>query len=225
MFDFDAGKLLIIGVIALVVIGPKELPRVLRQVGQFVGKMRRMAAEFQGQFMDAMKEADIQSIREEIDKVTKETALDVNFDPARDIQAELTRTLDAAPASAAPTATLTEAAPLEPESTAVLPTDGYTLPQIEATASLAGEGELIEAEPESGTLAAAGLAPVVEEVASAPIHDEPAAAAASLPARKRKILLPKRRAPRIDVPHEVWNRTAARRSRALGPLRQGATQP
>ena len=47
-----------IGIVALIVIGPKELPRVMRQLGQAVAKMRRMAAEFRGQFMDAMREAD-----------------------------------------------------------------------------------------------------------------------------------------------------------------------
>ena len=54
MFDFDASKLIIVGIIALIFIPPKDLPRVLRQAGQFVGKMKRMASEFQGQLMDAM---------------------------------------------------------------------------------------------------------------------------------------------------------------------------
>ncbi len=52
MFDFDAGKLIVFGIVALAVIPPKDLPRVLRTVGKYVGQMRRMAAEFQGQFMD-----------------------------------------------------------------------------------------------------------------------------------------------------------------------------
>lgn len=55
MFDFfDTSKLLIIGVVALLVIPPKDLPSVLRQVGQAVGKLRRMAADFQNQFKDAL---------------------------------------------------------------------------------------------------------------------------------------------------------------------------
>ena len=66
MFDFDVGKLLVFGIVALAVIPPKDLPRVMRTVGQYVGKMRRMAAEFQGQFMDAMKEADLESVKKEI---------------------------------------------------------------------------------------------------------------------------------------------------------------
>ncbi len=59
MFDFGAGELVVIGVVALVAIGPKELPGLLRTVGQAVGKMRRMAGEFQNQFNDAMREADM----------------------------------------------------------------------------------------------------------------------------------------------------------------------
>ncbi len=104
MFDFDAGKLLIIGVVALVVIGPKDLPRVLRQVGQAVGRLRRMASEFQGQFMDAMKEADLQDIREEVSKLKSSTAdLSTQFDPARDIQRELTQAVSTAVDTPAPT--------------------------------------------------------------------------------------------------------------------------
>ena len=56
MFDLDAGKLLVFGIVALAVIPPKDLPRVLRTVGKYVGQMRRMASDFQGQFMEAMKE-------------------------------------------------------------------------------------------------------------------------------------------------------------------------
>lgn len=59
MFDFGAGELVVIGVVALVAIGPKELPGLLRTVGQAIGKMRRMASDFQGQFNDAMREADL----------------------------------------------------------------------------------------------------------------------------------------------------------------------
>lgn len=89
MFDFDAGKLVVIGVVALVVIGPKELPRVLRQVGQMVGKARRMAGEFQSQFMDAMREAELQDVKAEMEKVAQSAKVDVAFDPVRDVRREI----------------------------------------------------------------------------------------------------------------------------------------
>ncbi len=66
MFDIGAGELLIIGVVALVVIGPKELPAVLRKAGQFTGKMRAMAGEFRGQFDEAMREADLQDTHKQM---------------------------------------------------------------------------------------------------------------------------------------------------------------
>ena len=59
MFDFGSGELVVIGVVALVAIGPKELPGLLRTVGQAVSRLRRMAGDFQNQFNEAMREADM----------------------------------------------------------------------------------------------------------------------------------------------------------------------
>ena len=73
MFDLGWGKIIIIAVIALVVIGPKELPAVLRTVGQWIGKIRRMAAEFQGQFQEAMREAEMADLKKSIDSITDAT--------------------------------------------------------------------------------------------------------------------------------------------------------
>ncbi len=94
MFDFDAGKILIVGIVALIFIPPKDLPRVLRQVGQFVGKMKRMASEFQGQFMDAMREADMADLRKEAQKLADSAKIDVGLPTMHD----LTRDLEAKPA-------------------------------------------------------------------------------------------------------------------------------
>ena len=69
MFDISWGKLVIIGVVALLVIGPKELPAVLRQLGQWMTKIRRMAAEFQGQFNEAMREAEMADVKKAFDDV------------------------------------------------------------------------------------------------------------------------------------------------------------
>ena len=81
MFDISWGKLVVIGVIALIVIGPKELPAVLRTVGQWMGKMRRMAAEFQGQFQDAMREAEMADLKKTFDDTT--SGLTSVFDPIK----------------------------------------------------------------------------------------------------------------------------------------------
>jgi sec-independent protein translocase protein TatB len=71
MFDIGWSELALIAVVALVAIGPKELPGVLRTVGQWVGKVRRMASEFQGQFQEAMREAEMADLKESFDEVRK----------------------------------------------------------------------------------------------------------------------------------------------------------
>jgi sec-independent protein translocase protein TatB len=99
MFDLDAGKLLVFGVVALAVIPPKDLPRVLRTVGQYVGKMRRMASEFQGQFMDAMKEAekaaDLESVKKEFHSMDEAARIDASsFHPTAPMRGELPHPID-----------------------------------------------------------------------------------------------------------------------------------
>ncbi|MBX9875070.1 MAG: Sec-independent protein translocase protein TatB, partial [Thermoleophilia bacterium] len=62
MFDIAWSEFMLIGAVALVVIGPKDLPKAMRTVGQAVGKIRRMASEFQGQFNEAMREAELHDL-------------------------------------------------------------------------------------------------------------------------------------------------------------------
>ena len=73
MFDIGWSELVVIAVVALIAIGPKELPGVLRMVGQWIGKARKMASEFQGQFQEAMREAEMADLKKSFDEV-KEAA-------------------------------------------------------------------------------------------------------------------------------------------------------
>src|SRR6202011_5983942 len=73
MFDIGWSELVVIAVVALIAIGPKELPGVLRMVGQWMGKARKMAAKFQGQFQEAMREAEMADLKKSFDEV-KEAA-------------------------------------------------------------------------------------------------------------------------------------------------------
>src|ERR1700723_152093 len=73
MFDIGWSEFAVIAVVALIAIGPKELPGVLRMVGQWMGKARKMAAEFQGQFQEAMREAEMADLKKSFDEV-KEAA-------------------------------------------------------------------------------------------------------------------------------------------------------
>src|SRR5215467_2964557 len=87
MFDFDAGKLIIVGIVALIVIGPKELPRVMLQVGQAAAKMRRIAAEFRSQFMDAMREAEIDDTKSDVERLAESVRAATGMDPLAQIRA------------------------------------------------------------------------------------------------------------------------------------------
>ncbi|MBV9563206.1 MAG: twin-arginine translocase subunit TatB [Bradyrhizobium sp.] len=73
MFDIGWSEFVLIAVVALIAIGPKELPGVLRTVGQWMGKARKMAAEFQSQFQEAMREAEMADLKKSFDEV-KEAA-------------------------------------------------------------------------------------------------------------------------------------------------------
>lgn len=91
MFDVSASELLVIGAVALIVIGPKELPGVLRMVGQTVGKLKRMAGDFRTQFDDAMREADLHDIKK---NVTDTVNAANNFNPINTIRNEIRSTVD-----------------------------------------------------------------------------------------------------------------------------------
>jgi sec-independent protein translocase protein TatB len=88
MFDIAWGELLLIGIVALVVIGPKELPAVLRTLGQWMGKLRRMASEFQNQFQEAMREAEMADLKKQVDEMTSQAQSYANFDPVGEVRRE-----------------------------------------------------------------------------------------------------------------------------------------
>jgi sec-independent protein translocase protein TatB len=94
MFDLEPGKLIVIAIVALIAIPSKDLPRVLRTLGQFTGKMRRMAAEFQGQFAEAMREAELEDLRKDVsdmrDAVKESVKLGGAFDPMAEARKQIT---------------------------------------------------------------------------------------------------------------------------------------
>src|ERR1700684_1664793 len=112
MFDLDISKMIIVGIVALAVIPPKDLPRVMRTVGQTIGKMRRMASEFQGQFMEAMREvereADLESVKKEFQAINDQAKIDTSFDPVALMREDMTKA--AATSAGAPEAGAVDAA-------------------------------------------------------------------------------------------------------------------
>src|SRR5918995_2323426 len=79
MFDIGWSELLVIAVVAIVVVGPKELPKLMRSMGHYGGKLRRAAGDFQRQFEEAMRESEVDEVKKALDSVRTETPqLDLN---------------------------------------------------------------------------------------------------------------------------------------------------
>ncbi|TWT06051.1 Sec-independent protein translocase protein TatB [Reyranella sp. CPCC 100927] len=135
MFGIDAPELLVIAAIALVVIGPKELPGMLRTVGRWMATARNMAGEFRGHVDDMMRQADLDELKKQVEAGTKDAVLDLQgLDPTREIKAAIAEgasdvekemaaaraSIDSATADAQvppPVATAELAAPVEPDAT------------------------------------------------------------------------------------------------------------
>ena len=72
-------EVLIIGALALIVIGPKDLPLLMRRIGQFVGKMRGMANEFRASFDELARQSELDELRKEVEALR--TGATVTGDP------------------------------------------------------------------------------------------------------------------------------------------------
>jgi sec-independent protein translocase protein TatB len=96
MFDFSWGEVLVIGGVALIVIGPKDLPKALRTVGQMTSKVRRMAGEFQAQFNEAMREAELDEVRKDLQGLNTSVAAATStaFNPIQTIRDEIKGAID-----------------------------------------------------------------------------------------------------------------------------------
>ena len=83
MFDIGYTELLVIAIVALVVIGPKDLPRVMRTVGQWVGRARGMARHFRSGIDTMMREAELEEMektwREENERIMRDHPLTQPF--------------------------------------------------------------------------------------------------------------------------------------------------
>ncbi|MFZ3034930.1 MAG: Sec-independent protein translocase protein TatB [Parvibaculum sp.] len=66
MFDMGWSELLLVAVLAIVFVGPKDLPRLMRTVGQYVAKMRGMAREFQNSFEELARESELEELRKQV---------------------------------------------------------------------------------------------------------------------------------------------------------------
>lgn len=79
MFDIGWSELLILAMVAIIVVGPKDLPKLMGTVGRYVGRIRAMANEFRQQFDEAIRESELQSVRDSVDEIRK-------IEPFRDVE-------------------------------------------------------------------------------------------------------------------------------------------
>ena len=91
MFDLTSSKLLILGLVALIVVGPKELPMLLRTIGKYMGMIRRQANEFRAQFDEAMRETELEQLKKDVEGMGRDMEATV-----RDAEAIVEREVAAA---------------------------------------------------------------------------------------------------------------------------------
>ena len=191
MLDIGWSEFLVIGVVALVVIGPKELPRVLRTMGQGVRKLRHMAGEFQGQFNEALREAELSDLKDSVSGLRNDLsglasnareslakALPTN--PLQDIETELK----------APTGSVEAGSSLPPADTAetALPAPGDLEPhpfetvEDEVRSAAAGLEAVAPVAPSAAAVVSAAPATAVATAtASSPVAPTAASPAAPAP--------------------------------------------
>lgn len=123
MFDIGWGELVVIGIVALIAIGPKELPGVLRSLGQWVGKIKGMASDFQGQFQEAMREAEVADLKKQFDDAASAaTNFTAGIDnPLESAKNQIESTFKEATAMPAPDSGATGTTPADPAAADIPP--------------------------------------------------------------------------------------------------------
>jgi sec-independent protein translocase protein TatB len=92
MFDFSGSELLVIAIVALVVIGPKDLPKVLRTAGKWAAKARAVAREFQSSIDEMIRESELAEVKKEVEKVAATDIgheIEQSVDPKGELQSSL----------------------------------------------------------------------------------------------------------------------------------------
>lgn len=200
MLEVGWSELLVIAIILIVVVGPKDLPAMMRTFGRMMGRVRTMANEFRGQFDEAMREAELDEVRKglgEVNKYNPASTLRDAINPIRqlgqDIKSDLQKAGDVSIKpkvdEGTPVAELLSDPVIDPEPLTAAPSPAATTP----------------AKPMM--TAAATVAPAVASESAAKASTKPAAkekaaeAASDYPPPVKKVV--KRKAPEPHVEHDV----------------------
>jgi sec-independent protein translocase protein TatB len=137
MFDFFSWQhLSIMLVVALVVVGPKDLPRLMNMAGKWAGKARAMATEFRRSFDEMARESELAELRKEIEDLKNNNPVSDLASSMASLESEVNSSVEAvAPATNAPAATETIAETVEPRSGefAVTDTRPHNAPIVETS--------------------------------------------------------------------------------------------
>lgn len=116
MFDVGWDEMALVAVVSLIVIGPKDLPAVLRQLGRWTRKAREMASEFQSGIDDMVRESELADIKKQVQNATDPNLLKLEVEKAIDPTGELAKQMELPPLdldSATPVMPEPEALPVE----------------------------------------------------------------------------------------------------------------
>lgn len=173
MFGVDSPELLVIAIVALVVIGPKELPGLLRTWGKWMSQMRGMASEFRGHVDEMVRQSELDEVKKQL--VDSSGGLDLkSLDPTQQIKQHIQEGMAEGEKAMAEAKSTFDNPLAEPESApqiAAEPTPELTLESTPEPAPEAAPAETAEA-PELAP------APSVEPPVETPAEDKPAKAAA-----------------------------------------------
>lgn len=162
MFEIGWTEMLVIAIVMIVVVGPKDLPRMLRQFGRTTSKLRAMAGDFRKQFDDALREAELEDVKKSVDSLRSlNPAADIKkaLNPMEKAAADVKAGLDAAmkptpkPVAATSGAGAEPAEPLK-AGPAAIPGDGQAPTSPATTAEPAKEAQPAEAAPVQKTTGA-----------------------------------------------------------------------
>jgi sec-independent protein translocase protein TatB len=174
MFDITSWKLILLAVIALLVVGPKDLPVLLRTLGKYVGYIKRQAADFRAQFDEAVRDTEIEQIKKEMETLGRDLETQVR-DASQAVETEVGAMTSAVEAQVGEIKSDVERTvaeiekPAEPAPEAIAYVEPVALPppSPENAPSDAGDrdGDSRRTVAEAGSQAAE---PVLETVASSP---------------------------------------------------------
>ena len=175
MFGIDSSELLLIAIVALVVIGPKELPGLLRTWGRWMAQMRGMASEFRGHVDEMVRQSDLDEVKKQL---TASSGLDLqSLDPTKEIRSHIQEGMAEGEKAIAEGKSVFDNPLAEPESAPQIAVETPAETSVEAAA------EPVPAVAETPPVVTAEEAPVpgpapVPVPTTEPVQEKPAKAAA-----------------------------------------------